>query len=108
MNIRWATEASMDLELLLLLHFFWYDLEKEASTSLLLHPFCFMDANAYYEKKMSSRQALDELQRFYKEVKNINGTMITIWHNNILGTSPEFTRWREAYEKFIQIISDKH
>ena len=88
--------------------FFWYDLEKEANTSLLLHPFCFMDANAYYEKKMSSRQALDELQRFYKEVKNINGTMITIWHNNILGTSPEFTRWREAYEKFIQIISDKH
>ena len=87
--------------------FYWYDLEKEESTSLLLHPFCFMDANAFYEQKFTAQKAFDELLFYFDAVKNINGTMITLWHNNILGTAPEFKGWRETYEKFIEIICVK-
>jgi hypothetical protein len=87
--------------------FFWYDLEKEETTSLLLHPFCFMDANAYYEQKLSAREALDELLAYHNSVKNVNGTMITLWHNNILSTAPEFNGWREAYEKFLEVVCSK-
>ena len=31
--------------------FYWYDLEKEEKTDLELFPFCFMDANSFYEQK---------------------------------------------------------
>lgn len=85
--------------------FYWYDLKNEETTHLLLHPFCFMDANAYYEQNLSAEQALQELIRYYKEVNSVNGTLITIWHNNFLGTAEEFAGWREAYEGFLSAIA---
>ena len=30
--------------------FYWYDLEKEQTTNLLLYPFCYMEANSFYEQ----------------------------------------------------------
>ena len=32
--------------------FYWYDLKAEKKTSLLLFPFCFMDANSFYEDQL--------------------------------------------------------
>ncbi len=84
--------------------FYWYDLEKEETTSLLLFPFCFMEANSFYELKYSPQQALDEMRHYYKEIKSVNGTMITIWHNTFLGTDRKFTGWREVYERFLAEI----
>ena len=81
--------------------FYWYDLEKEAQTSLRIHPFCFMDANSYYEQKQNAEQAYEELIYYYTACKVVNGTLITIWHNNFLGTAKEFKGWQEVYEKFI-------
>lgn len=82
--------------------FYWYDLEKDQATDLLLYPFCFMEANSFFEQKRSSHQALDELNRYYKVVKEVNGTLITIWHNTFLGTDKMFDGWRDAYERFIE------
>ena len=81
--------------------FFWYDLEKEAQTTLRLHPFCFMDANSYYEQKLDAQQAYGELIHYYTVCKAVNGTLITIWHNNFLGTATEFKGWKEIYQQFI-------
>lgn len=84
--------------------FYWYDLKNEEKTSLLIHPFCVMDANSYYEQKLSPVAALDELLQYYNVIKPVNGTMITIWHNNFLGTAKEFAGWKEVYEKFVSSI----
>lgn len=82
--------------------YYWYDLENETATGLLIHPFCFMDANAYYELKLSPEQALQQLINFYKIIKEVDGMMITIWHNNFLGTDRNFAGWREVYESFLR------
>jgi hypothetical protein len=82
--------------------FYWYDLEKDETTSLMLFPFCFMDANAYYEEKLVPHQALAELMKYYQAVRRVNGMMCTIWHNSFLGTSSMFKGWREAYEIFLK------
>ncbi|MGZ8538785.1 MAG: hypothetical protein ACXWV9_11005, partial [Flavisolibacter sp.] len=84
--------------------FKWYDLKNEKQTELTIHPFCFMDANAYYEQKLSAEEALIELMQYYEVIKSVNGTMITLWHNNFLGTAKEFEGWRGAYEKFVAIL----
>ncbi len=84
--------------------FYWYDLEKEEITNLLLFPFCFMEANSFYEQKYSPQQALDELRYYYKAVRSVNGTLITIWHNTFLGTARNFAGWREVYAQFLEEI----
>src|SRR5579862_4204998 len=82
--------------------FYWYDLEKEEKTGLQVFPFCFMDANSYYEQKYSPRQAMDELLHYYRIIRKVNGLMTTIWHNNFLGTDKTFAGWREVYEVFLK------
>jgi hypothetical protein len=85
--------------------FFWYDLEKEQQTSLLLYPFCFMEANSFYEQKLSTQQAFEELKYYYEIVKSVNGILITIWHNSFLGTAKSFNGWKEIYEQFIWLLN---
>jgi hypothetical protein len=85
--------------------FYWYDLEKEKATGLLLYPFCYMEANSFYEQRISAQQALEEMRHYYDVVRKVNGTLITIWHNTFLGTAAFFNGWREAYEQFISEVN---
>ena len=85
--------------------FYWYDLEKEETTYLLLYPFCYMEANSFFEQKFSAAQALEEMRHYYQQVKNVNGTFISIWHNTFLGTDERFKGWREIYKQFIDEVT---
>lgn len=82
--------------------FYWYDLEKEEKTNLLLYPFCYMDANSFFEQKDSPSQAYRELIDYYEIIKKLNGLFISIWHNNILGTDPAYKGWPEMFELFMK------
>jgi hypothetical protein len=82
--------------------FFWYDLLAEKKTSLMLFPFCFMDSNAFYVDRLHPQEAFTELMSYYRKVKQVNGLMITIWHNHFFGSDPMFTGWKEVYEVFLK------
>ena len=80
--------------------FYWYNLKKEEYTSLIIYPFCFMDANAHFEQKQNPDDSLKELMHYYEVCKKVNGLFITIFHNYMLGSEKEFEGWRELYQKF--------
>jgi hypothetical protein len=82
--------------------FYWFDLEANEATGLKLFPFCFMDANSFYEQKLTPAEGLRELMNYYHSIKKVNGLMISIWHNQFLGTDPQFKGWREVYEVFLK------
>jgi len=82
--------------------FKWYDLENDHTTPLNVYPFCFMDANSFYEEKHTPSQAFDELMMFYNAVKKVNGMLITIWHNSILGTDNSTRGWSRMFELFMK------
>jgi hypothetical protein len=84
--------------------FYWYDLEKESRTDLLLFPFCFMEANSFYEQHDSPQKALADMKYYYKVVKEVNGTFIMIWHNSFLGTDDLYKGWRDVYAEFMSNI----
>lgn len=84
--------------------FYWYDLEKEQATNLLLHPFCYMEANSYYEQKHTPQQAAAEMRHYYSVTKNAGGLLSMIWHNTFLGTAAKFSGWREEYRKFVDEV----
>jgi len=84
--------------------FYWYDLEREETTYLLLYPFCYMEANSYYEQHYTPAQAAEEMLHYYEVVKSVNGMLITIWHNTFLGTEEKFKGWRGVYQDFFHGI----
>ncbi|HEX6914654.1 MAG TPA: polysaccharide deacetylase family protein [Chitinophagaceae bacterium] len=81
--------------------FFWYDLIAEQTTSLQIHPFCFMDANASFEEGLDAPAALKCLLQYRDIVRSVNGELITIFHNHFLTEQPQWQRWREMYKQFI-------
>jgi hypothetical protein len=81
--------------------YLWYDLSKEKITALRVQPFCFMDANCFYEQKLNTEESYKEIMHYYFACKQVSGTLITIFHNNFLGTDKKFAGWRELYSKFI-------
>ncbi len=85
--------------------FNWYDLEKEQASYLRLFPFCYMEANSFYEQKYAPGQALEEMRHYHGQVKAVQGTFITIWHNTFLGTSNIFAGWRQVYSQFLREVS---
>jgi hypothetical protein len=82
--------------------FLWFDLEKNETTPLRIYPFCFMDANSYYELGHSARDAYEELMQYYNTLKKLNGLFIIIWHNHFLGSDKNFKTWKEMYELFLK------
>ncbi len=84
--------------------FFWYNLKTEKMTSMRLHPFCFMDANCFYEQDMNASDAYDEIMYYQNVCKKYNGLFISIFHNNFLGTDKSFSGWKEMYAKFISQV----
>ena len=87
--------------------FYWYDLENEKQTNILLHPFCYMDANSFFEQKYRPQRAFEEMMHYYNAARTFNGTLITIWHNNFFGTHPAFGGWKEVYTEFVEAMSNK-
>ena len=80
----------------------WYDLSKEETTGLTLYPFCYMEANSIFEQHFTPLQALDELEHYYQVTKQVNGTLISIFHNHLLTLQPRQIEWRKMYEQFLK------
>jgi len=84
--------------------FYWFDLEKNEPTNLLIHPFCWMDANSYFEQQLSADEAFIELQDYYNIVKQVSGNCTIILHNSFLTEQPQWLPWRKMYEQFLSML----
>ncbi|HWB24095.1 MAG TPA: polysaccharide deacetylase family protein [Chitinophagaceae bacterium] len=82
--------------------FYWYDLEKEEKTGLLLRPYCYMEANSYFEQHYTAEQATDELQQYHDIVKAVSGQLITIFHNHFITQQQQWQPWKYMYAAFLQ------
>lgn len=85
--------------------YYWYDLEAEEKTALKVYPFCFMDANAFYEQHQTTDKALEEAIHYYESVHAVHGTFISIWHPPFLGSDKLYTGWKGVYEQLVRTIA---
>lgn len=81
----------------------WYDLEKEEETGLTIHPFAVMDGTLNSYLKLSPAESLEKVKSLIREVKNVNGEFITIWHNETLSDWKDWKGWKELYEQILKI-----
>lgn len=84
----------------------WFNLQQNKVTTLMLHPFCFMECNSFYEQKYTIAQTLEEWQHYFHIIKKVKGEMISIWHNFSLGSEPMWNGWNTLYEKCLLMIHE--
>ena len=80
----------------------FYDLDEELERNLLILPFQIMESTLMYYKKLKSYEVLDYVKPIIDEVKAVNGTLISLWHNESLSDEEEWSGWGEVYENFIK------
>jgi len=82
--------------------FYFYDLDLENETKLKIYPFTVMDATLKYYMKLQPDEAVEHIKEMVKEVKNAEGTFISLWHNESLSEKDQWQGWRKVYEETIK------
>ncbi|HET6243965.1 MAG: hypothetical protein H0V01_07545 [Bacteroidetes bacterium] len=87
--------------------FNFYDLDLDIETKLKIHPFSIMDATLKYYMKLRPEIAMDYIIPIINEVKAVNGTFISIWHNDSLSNDKNWKGWQYVYEEMVKYASSK-
>ncbi len=87
--------------------FYWYDLDDELETGLKIHPFCLSETSLRYKDQATPQTVATFANQIIKEVKKYNGELVTIFHNDTMGTALEWYDWQQVYEEIIQLAIDK-
>ena len=85
--------------------FLFYDLDREMTTRLRVHPFALMDATFKYYLKVKPDEALNMIKSLAAEVKAVDGTLITLWHNESLSDIHPWEGWKDLYAKMVKAVS---
>jgi len=80
----------------------FYDLDMEEETKLRLHPFAVMDGTLKDYMGHTPTDAIEQIRMLVKEVKAVNGTFISLWHNESLSNQQRWTGWQRVYEELIK------
>lgn len=87
--------------------FYWYDLDTETETTLRVHPFPIMEATLRFYMKIKPEDVVKTVQGCVDEVKRVNGTLITLWHNETMSNWREWKGWQNVYEEVVKISYKK-
>ena len=83
--------------------FYFYDLDFEIQTPLKIFPFALMDTTLNDYMKLTPKQSLGKIRDLRNEVKAVNGTFITLFHNESLSNHLRWKGWKRLYESMIKI-----
>lgn len=78
--------------------FEWFDLSTNTATSLMIHPFCWMDANCIFNERKTPAEAKQQLVHYIKTLQQTGGTCTVIFHNHFLVSDPVNKDWRALWE----------
>ncbi|MBK7684349.1 MAG: polysaccharide deacetylase family protein [Bacteroidia bacterium] len=81
--------------------FNFYDLDLDVSTKLSLVPFMLMDGTMKDYMKLNPQESVLRAKGLIDEVKAVNGTFVTLWHNQSVNDKEEWEGWRDVYEQIV-------
>jgi len=83
--------------------FFWYDLQLEKTTHLLVHPVAINDAILKQNRTFNIEEVLKNWGRLIENVKLFNGQFYVLWHKETL---PDFGKGKLGRRLYKQLLAD--
>ncbi|MGQ0828159.1 MAG: hypothetical protein ACT4ON_07180 [Bacteroidota bacterium] len=87
--------------------FNFYDLDNELETHLKIHPFAVMEGTLKYHAKIEPENAMQKIKPLIDEVKAVNGTFISLWHNETLNNQKLWSGWKAVYEEMVKYAMEE-
>jgi len=85
----------------------FYNLDTEEILAIKVYPFAIVDDTLRYNMKLNACEVLDNIKDIIQSVKDVNGTLITIWHNDTFSEKGIWKGWKNIYEEMIKLIKNK-
>ncbi len=85
--------------------FYFYDLDFEIQTPLKIFPFALMDTTLNDYMKLTPKQSLGKIRDLRNQVKAVNGTFITLFHNESLSNYLRWKGWSRLYDLMVKIAN---
>ena len=85
----------------------YYDLHSEEETELILFPFQIMDITLNQYKGYNITEAISMVEDLIEKVKQVNGTFVSIWHNEALSDHGHWKGWETVYREMLRLVFEK-
>lgn len=85
--------------------FYFYDLDYEIQTPLKVFPFALMDTTLNDYLGLTPKQSLGKIKQLKQEVAAVNGTFITLFHNESLSDYLRWRGWKNLYVSMVKIAT---
>ncbi len=80
--------------------FNWFDLSKNETTELVIHPFCIMDVTAKNYMRLRPSEAVNAALYLQEMLFLFGGSFTFIVHNESLSNHAGWENWRHVFEKW--------
>ncbi len=87
--------------------FYWYDLQLEKMTHLLVHPMAINDQSVLIEKHFRPQDVLLQWQNLIDTVKLLDGRFYILWHRNLLKEDGKGKTGRKLYAEMLNQFLSK-
>lgn len=81
--------------------FYFYDLQTDKATPLVIFPVCMMDGNFMDNRPVHRETILGKIYDLIDEVQSVKGTFIPIWHNHTISNTAEYHEWKNIHDQMI-------
>ena len=85
----------------------FYDLDIEVETKLRVHPFMVMDGTLKDYMDLTPTDAIEQIRKLIDEVKKVDGTFTSLWHNEPLSDEKRWKGWRRVYEELLVMACEE-
>jgi hypothetical protein len=75
----------------------WFDLQNNKVTSLLIHPFCYMDTAAIYHQHWAPAEAMAYLKQLQKNTRGVVDQLSLVFHPHCLATPV----WKKLHDEVV-------
>jgi hypothetical protein len=82
--------------------FKFFDLIHNNQTQLTIHPFMLMDVTLKNYMELTVEEAMEATLEIIQQVKQVNGELISLWHNESLSEYGVWKGWSKVYEQLIK------
>ncbi len=86
--------------------FNFYDLDMDAETNLKVHPFAIMESTLKDYRNISNPDVIEYIKPVISQVKEVNGNLLTLWHNESLSNQKRWIGWSSIYEEIVKLAAE--
>jgi len=84
--------------------FTFYNLDMEQVLPIKVHPFAIVDDTLKFNMQLNPDDVIQQLCEIINEVKQVDGSLISIWHNDTFSDVGVWKGWRNVYEEMVKLI----